>query len=337
MANVLYAKNNLPPKSEEAVESNLLPPNMGLQVRSIDTQIVSKHWDGMDRASIAAQVRLIKDLNANYVAISTPYDRPATLTMWTEEIHKAGLNVWFRSHWLEWEGDEGHESTMTEEEYLARTKEFIIAHPAIFRENDAFTVCVEPEQIFVAKRANFFDVNRYNQFVSDQIDVANEAFTNIGLGGKIHTNWVSMNGWVVLNGLKRDTVKKLGVITVDHYPDQDGPYSSAELAKSLRDDLDLMYNKWRKPIILGEWGYNIKREVPEDEQRLVVKESLDYLTSAPYLLGINYWAHIGNTSRIIDDTAGKNYELRPAAYVLKDYFSDAAKKLETKDQKSSPK
>ena len=59
------------------------------------------------------QVALIADLGVNYIAVGTPYERVEEIRMWSEEIHMRGLNVWFRSHWDEWEGDDGRPATMT--------------------------------------------------------------------------------------------------------------------------------------------------------------------------------------------------------------------------------
>jgi hypothetical protein len=105
----------------------------GLQIKSVDTQIISKHWGKVGKSNIQTQVKLIKDLGANYVAVSTPYDNPELLKEWASEIHKAGMSVWFRSHWLNWEGDENHPSDMTIKGYLDKTSSFIKSNPVLFQ------------------------------------------------------------------------------------------------------------------------------------------------------------------------------------------------------------
>jgi len=295
----------------------------GLQIKSIDTQIVSKHWNMEDPEIIKQQITDLRDLGANYIAVSTPYDNHGELKLWADAIHKAGLNVWFRSHWLNWEGDDNHPSDMTMREYLIKTSEFIRSNPTLFEENDAFTVCVEPEQAFVARKTNVYDWRAYNQFVRDQIETANLAFSEIKLPGKIYTNWISMNGWVVENGLEKETVEKMGVITVDHYTNQKVILPPSEFARDLKTDLERIYKKWEKPIILGEWGYNIEQEVSDYEQRAVVSESLQGLRDLDFLVGVNYWAHMGNSSRLIDDRQGTPISYRPAALELKAYYYES--------------
>jgi hypothetical protein len=175
--------------------------------------------------------------------------------------------------------------------------------------------------VFTARGTDVYDWYSYNKFVIDQIDVADMAFSDIGLEGKIHTNWISMNGWVVDNGLEKDTVEKMGVITVDHYPNQKILLPPTTAAENLGADLDRMYSKWGKPIILGEWGYNIEQEVSDTDQLEVISKTLEILSAKGYLIGLNYWSHMGNSSRLISDKEGSNLSLRPAAYSLKDFFT----------------
>lgn len=319
---IAYARNDDRNEGFEQKEvAKAIEKEEGLKIKSIDTQIVSKHWGKVDRDNIRKQIKIVKSLGANYAAVSTPYDRPEIMKLWVEEIHLQGMNVWFRSHWLNWEGDENHPANMTVKEYLEKTSGFIKSNPSLFKENDAFTVCVEPEQVFTARGTDVYDWYSYNKFILDQMSVADDSFAEIKLGGKIKTNWISMNGWVVDNALEDETVEKLGLITIDHYSDQKFSVPAKTLAKQMSDDLDRFHEKWQKPIILGEWGYNIEREVPDYEQREVLAETLNALKDKNYLVGFNYWAHLGNSSRLIDDTYGTDYKLRPAAAILRDYFN----------------
>jgi hypothetical protein len=315
---IAYAKHIDNTRQKEIAPAGRLNQS-GLQIKSIDTQIVSKHWQKTDRESIKEQVSMLRDLGANFIAISTPYDRPEELTIWADEIHKAGLSVWFRSHWLNWEGDEDHSSNMTAHEYLTKTTDFIESHPVLFKEGDAFTMCVEPEQVFTARKETVFDWYSYNKFLIDQIDYSDHAFSNIGLSGKIHTNWISMNGWVVENGLNAESVKKMGLITVDHYPDQE-EQNPAKMAESLVLDLTRMHEKWQVPIILGEWGYNIQNNVSEEIQNAMISEVLHRLKELDFLVGFNYWTHLGGSSNIIDDQNGSNFSYRTSALKLQKFF-----------------
>lgn len=303
---------------------DLTSPNLketGLQVKSIDTQIVSKNWGKVDPDNIRLEVQKDRALGVNYLAISTPYDHPDIMKAWADEIHAQGLNVWFRSHWLSWEGDENHASTMSIKDYLDKTAAFVEANPALFRAGDAFTFCVEPEQVFTARGTDVYDWYTYNKFVVDQVDRADESFAAIGLASKIHTNWISMNGWVVENALEQTTVDKLGLITVDHYSNEKIIVPPAALAETLSTDLDRFYQKWQKPILIGEWGYNIEQEVPDIDQREVMAEVTKMIHTKSYIVGLNYWADMGNSSRILDDNYGVDLKYRPAAIVLRDFYN----------------
>lgn len=293
-------------------------------VRSIDTQIISKHWPKVSKVAVEEQVGMIADLGVNYIAIGTPYDREDEMKLWADAIHARGLNVWFRSHWLSWEGDEGVPADMTPQQYLDFTYKFIIRNPDIFREGDAFTVAVEAEQVGVGLGRKFLTWDEYRQFLRSEISVASKAFEEIGLGGKVHTNWLSMNGWVVENQLTPQLADEIGLIVVDHFVNQSKTFGYVDTANEIVSktiaDLDSYYTKYRVPILLGEWGYQIFQEVSEEVQAEVVSEMFKRLKNKPYLIGVNYWTHMGNTSALIDDEYGTNLSYRKAAFTVKSYY-----------------
>jgi len=295
-------------------------------IRSIDTQIVSKHWKGTGRYSIRRQVSMIKNLGATYVAISTPYNRPEEIRLWSDEIHRAGLRVWYRSHWLEWEGDEGYIANLSQADYLTKTSQFIITNKDIFKEGDAFTVCVEPEQMYTA-RSKKMDWEELNKFIVDQADVADEAFAKIGHKDEIYTNWISVNGYIGLSGLTERTVKRLGLITLDHYPKADQGLLRTEMADRWLQEIDRVHEKWQVPILLGEFGYNVEKEVTSAEQKRAVDLMLEKARTRPYIIGINYWVHMGNSSRIINDILGQPVSYRSAAYSLRAFFVEKSKAI----------
>ena len=84
-------------------------------------------------------------------------------------------------------------------------------------------MATEPEQVGIGlldprgDKATFKNWKEYNKFVVNQIKTANEAFAEIGLESKIHTNWINVNGTVALSHLENATVSRLGLITVDHF------------------------------------------------------------------------------------------------------------------------
>lgn len=293
-------------------------------VRSIDTQVISKHWPDVTREFVREQVVLLKALGVNYIAVATPYDRLDDLRIWIEEIHAAGLNVWFRSHWAEWEGDEGLPATMSPEEYLKRTGQFIRSNPDLFIPGDAFTTAVEAEQVGVGLGKRFLTWDEYRGFLLAQISTANIAFRDIRLEGQIYTNWLSVNGWVVENQFTPELVEKLGLIVVDHFVGQSQTIGDLndpdEIVKRTIQDLDNYYKRWKVPILLGEWGYQIYQEVPEDVQAEVIEKMFRELKTKDYLVGVNYWTHLGNPPSIIADEYGANLQYKKAADVIQSFY-----------------
>ncbi|HBC72804.1 MAG: hypothetical protein UX91_C0006G0040 [Candidatus Amesbacteria bacterium GW2011_GWB1_47_19] len=294
-------------------------------IRSIDTQVISKHWPDVSARAIAEQVKLVADLGVNYIAVGTPYDRVDELYMWADAIHARGLHVWFRSHWADWEGDEGQPATLNPEEYLARTERFIKANPGLFLPGDAFTLAVEAENVGVGLGKRFLNWDQYRHFLLSQITVSNRAFASIGLKQQIHTNWISINGWVVENQLTQEVVDKMGIITVDHFVSQsntiglmDDPFM---VTVQTLADLDKFYRRWRVPVFLGEWGYQIFQPVSDQLQAEVITLMYSGLREKQYLVGVNYWVHMGNTASLIGDEFGSNLTYRPAADVVKTFFT----------------
>lgn len=311
--------------SKKYTQPTLVSGKYPWSVRSIDTQVISKHWPDVNRDSIKEQVVILKDLGVNYIAIGTPYDRLDDLKMWTDEIHAQGLNVWFRSHWARWEGDDGKPAVMLPDEYLSSTHDFILNNPELFVEGDAFTACVEAEQVGVGLGKRFLTWDDYRKFLLSEISVTSDAFEEIGLSGKVYTNWLSMNGWVVENQLNEEVVSKIGLITVDHFVGQSetigGIESVDSVVKQTVEDLDEFYEKWKTPILLGEWGYQIHQEVTDERQAFIIKRLFEELKTKEYLVGVNYWVHMGNSAALIEDEYGTNLQPRKSASVVKSYYA----------------
>lgn len=296
------------------------------RIRSIDTQVVSKHWAGVSAEMIKEQVSAIKSLGANYVAIGTPYDEVDDMRMWVREIHAQGMHVWFRSHWLEWEGDNNRPAIMTPDQYLEKTSQFILDNRDLFAEGDAFTVAVEAEQAGVGPGKRFLNWEEYKQFLLLEITVANNSFKKIEMDRKIHTNWLSMNGWVAQNVITPELAKQIGLITVDHFSPQSdtiGVFDSPDrIAKMMSSDLDSMYSRLNVPIFLGEWGYQINQESDEEHQKAVAEAVLSKLVVKQFLIGVNYWVHMGHYSRLFNDNGGMITRERSVANTVRYFYTD---------------
>lgn len=330
--------------STSAKDLDLIQPDISndgyhFTVRSVDTQVVSKHWKGVTEEMVRDQITAIKSLGVNYVAIGTAYDELEDMRKWTTEIHRQGLHVWFRSHWLEWEGDNGRPATMTPDAYLDRTEQFILANPDLFQEGDAFTVAVEAEQAGVGPGKRFLNWDEYKKFLLLEISTSNKAFKRIGMDKKVYTNWLSMNGWVAQNVITPELAKAFGLITVDHFSPQSdtiGTFDAPEaIANRMSEDLDAMYLRLKVPIYLGEWGYQINQETTEDHQAAVAEAVLSKLVVKPYLVGMNYWVHMGHYSRLFNDQGGKIVHERAVAGVVRYFFTDGQSAQPTVSPSSS--
>lgn len=297
-----------------------LPIESPWSIRSIDTQIISKYWPNVPSESIKEQVTLLKNLKVNYIAIDTPYDKKDELYKWANEIHNQHLHIWFRSHWDNWEGNDGKPASMTPQEYLDKTEEFIRSNPDLFKEGDSFTLAVEPEQTGVGLGKKFRDWNEYRQFILNEVIYANKGFKSINFEGKIYTNWISVNGWVVQNEFNTNLVSKLGLIVIDHYSKQSNTIGLLDqpnkIASDMSSDLDSFHAQWNTPILLGEWGYQIYQDTDDITQAAAVQEVFNMLKTKQYLIGVNYWSHMGNHSRLIDDKYGSNLTYRKSATVI---------------------
>lgn len=302
----------------------LSPGTYPWSIRSIDTQVISKHWPDVSKEAVVEQVSMLKALGVNYIAIGTPYDRDDDLRMWVEEIHLQGLNVWYRSHWAEWEGDDGRPAVMSPEEYLTKTEIFIKSNPDLFLPGDAFTVAVEAEQVGVGLGKRFLTWDEYRHFLVSEINIANNAFESIGLKNQIHTNWLSVNGWVVDNQFTKKLLSQLDLIVVDHFVNQGQTIGESDnidnIVAATMKDIDYYYSKWRKPIFLGEWGYQIFQEVPDAVQAEIIRKLYTQLAKRDYIVGVNYWVHMGNSASIIRDEYGTNLKYREGAYVIKSFY-----------------
>lgn len=294
------------------------------KVQSIDTQVISKHWPNVTAAAIKEQIQLIKDLGVNYVAVDTPYDKLDELQMWSDEIHRQGLHVWFRSHWDEWEGDDGKPATLSPNDYLVSTSRFIKNNPSLFFPGDSFTVAVEPENVGVGLGKRFLTWDDYRTFLLAQVSVSNDAFSAIHLKNQIFTNWISVNGWVVDNQFTPEFAQKLGLITVDHYVGQNqtiGDYGdSTSIVQQTMTDLDRFHDKLGVPVLLGEWGYQIYQTVPDQLQADVINKMFTALSQKDYIIGVNYWTHMGNTASIIGDQYGTNLKYRSGALIIRSFY-----------------
>jgi chitodextrinase len=302
--------------------------------KSIDSQIASKYWT-MDANQIRHLVQANKSLGARYIAISTNYDNTDKMQMWADAIHAEGMNVWFRGHWNDWDSWEKPEikNGITSGQYLNRTHQFILDHPSLFRAGDSFTMCVEAENAAWwtgIDNGPFRGWNDYKSFLRNEVSMSNDAFNRIGYGGKIYTNWLNMNGWVAWNILDQETVNAIGQLTLDHIIDwtEDIPTYVDSLfhGKTFGNGdryygYDEYYNKYKVPIMAGEWGHStFNQNMSPEAQRNMVAAVMDEFSKRSYIVGVNYWVDAGHASRLFDSPNLLDYYPRPVAEVIARYY-----------------
>jgi len=260
---------------------------------------------------INGQIKKIKDLGANCVAIDTPYDDEFIpyLEKWVYAARAQGLTIWFRGNWSSWEGWFGYPKNMTPQNHIAKTREFIKTHVYLFKDGDIFTPIPEPENGW----SNGYMENypAFRAFLIQEYQETQTTFQN--LGKHIITNWISMSGGVATSILDQSTITALGnVVTIDHYvqnPDDMGKY------------IEYFNKKFHARVVIGEFGApiaDITGDMTDHEQAVFIESLLHQLyIHRDSVLAINYWVLSGGSTALIDEN-GKEKE---ATKTIKDYYS----------------
>ena len=80
-------------------------------------------------------------------------------------------------------------------------------------------------------------------------------------------------------------------------------------------------------ILVGEWGYCLKKEVTDATQEAVIKaEVTNAFPTIPYLAGTNYWvgpgsASYGTYANIFTQNLSGAWSLRPAANDVSAFYA----------------
>ncbi len=304
-------------------------PTRGWKVRCVDAMKTSRDAcrapiDAQRAGRIRAEVAAIKSLGASHVAVATPYDPEFVpfLRHWVREVHVQGLNVWFRGNFCGWEGwfdypkwDDGYDR------HIAASVDFIHGHPDLFRSGDSFNLCPEPENsaLLHDPRAKDGHPADFRKFLGDSVEATERAFR--AQGKRVAVNWLSVNGDVGRDILDRTTADRMGgLVTIDHYV--------PSVAKMI-EYVDDIHAKFGCKVLVGEFGAPLEGINPKGwslaQQAEFVGEILEALWQRrEYVLGVNYWvgaSEDGTDSTRIFEREGDGYRLRPAAEVLRRYFT----------------
>ncbi len=296
------------PTSTPTPTPNLIPtltplptvPTASWPIQSVSSMKETKDriCSQRDQTFINHWVSKAKELGANFVAVETPYDNPSCGSSldytwnWINAIRSQGLQVWHRHMPLAFEGI--YDTTKQKSDFLGMIGDYIRNNREMFKEGDIFTPIPEPQNggiagvTYCAAGLCIFDSKeQFNQWLRDAMEITQNAFNQIGLGGKIKVGYFGFDGFVAWgsnnpdwHGILEDaTIQKMGNLTIDHYPELIG--------QTMEQGLNEVMAKYPGlPIIIGEWGSAGSTDVEEQ-----VRNSMG-ACKRKGVAGFNYW-HLG--------------------------------------------
>ncbi len=288
-----------------------------LSIRSIDTMKYSrdlareKLHDPAFVAVINQQMKDIAGAGANYVAIDTPYDREFIpfLREWVTAARHDGLHVWFRGNFSGWEGWFGYPS-ITRQEHVGLTRNFILNNPTLFADGDIFTPCAECENGGPGDPRQTGDVVLYRQFLIAEKNTSSQAFLQIGKN--VQAGYFSMNFDVARMIMDQPTAAAVGgVVVIDHY---------VKSPKQLAADVQIIAGQSGGQVILGEFGApipDINGQMNDQQQADWINQALSWLSGLPEVDGVNYWTSFGGSTALWNN----NGQPKPAVAVITNYYS----------------
>ncbi len=310
---LLWASQNL--TSEKAVYYPA-PKKTLWNFQSIDTMKYSrdiareKLRDASFDTVIARQVKAIADTGATHVAIATPYDEEFVpfLRRWVGAARTHGLKVWFRGNFSGWEKWFEYPS-ISREEHLKKTETFILAHPDLFQDGDAFSACPECENGGTGDPRQTGDVIGYRKFLIAEYGAMQGSFKKINKN--VRANLFSMNGDVARLVMDKETTKALGgIVTIDHY---------VKTPEQLVKDIEAIAKNSGGKVILGEFGApipDIHGALSEAGQQQWIARALELLETSPDVEGVSYWLSVGGSTELWS-SQGVPHQ---AVTTLTDYF-----------------
>lgn len=275
------------------------------EVQSIDTMKYSRDLareklkDSSFDSTIESHVRKISELGATHVAIGTPYDDEFVpyLKRWVTYARKYGLKVWFRGNFSGWEKWFNYAS-ISPEEHLSLTREFILNNSELFEDGDIFTSCPECENGGPGDPRLTGRVQEFRDFLTKEYEVVTQAFEEIDK--RVSSNYFSMNGDVAELVMDKPTTRALnGIIVIDHY---------VATPEQLASDVRRYAEKSGGRVVLGETGVpipDINGSFDENQQAEWFMKALSLLANEENLVGINYWVLAGGSTSLLDDNGNK--------------------------------
>lgn len=286
------------------------------EVQSIDTMKYSRDLsreklkDPSFDVVIDKQVKAIAETGATHAAISTPYDEEflPILKRWAAAARNYNLKIWFRGNWSGWEKWFDYKS-ISREEHIEKTKEFIIANKDLFEDGDIFSACPECENGGPGDPRRTGDAEGFRSFLVSEYAATKQAFVEIGRS--VASNYHPMNGDMARLIMDKETTTALGgIVAIDHYV--------KDPEKLIQDIKDLHRQSGGK-IVLAEFGApipDIHGKISEEDQAKWLESLLEKSADLPELAGLNYWVNVGGTTELWY----KDGKAKPAVKVIEKYF-----------------
>lgn len=301
----------------------------------------------LSQAQINTIIANLVGLHITHVEITCPLDEasdyPSTqpvagyVEKWLTPIRAAGLNVYWRGAWLDFENIyDKPKATPTgspsralgiyadviagtdTSSYAYKTWNWVKTHSAWFRTGDAFGPNPEPENQGVgAGSSNMFPSHAVlGQWFVDLYRLINNALeSHLGYApGDMLTGMQSINGGTVeTNQVGASYWSQIGRVCIDHYIPS-GTYSTS---------LDNIHANSGVDMFIGEYGTTggVGSPASDAERASMIDADFATFASKSYFKGINYWQAVGGgptaTERIMD----ASFNLEPlSSDMINDYY-----------------
>ncbi|MDB5238802.1 MAG: hypothetical protein JWO00_137 [Candidatus Parcubacteria bacterium] len=288
----------------------------GFDIQSVDVMKYSrdtareKLGDSSFDSVIDEQVKSIAELGATHVAIGTPYDPEFLpfLKRWVAAARKYNLSVWFRGNFSGWEGWFEY-PRLTRAQHVVLVGKFIRSNPDLFQDGDIFSPCPECENGGSGDPRKTGDVDAYRQFLTDEFDVSNDAFLDIGK--KVESGYFSMNSDVAHLIMDKGTIARLGgIVSIDHY---------VKDVSSMNDAI-AYFSGLGAQVVVSEFGApipDLNGNMSQDDQAKFVASLFSvFYRNNQVVRGVNYWVVQGGSTAILNDNGTK----RLAFDTVKEYY-----------------
>ncbi len=260
----------------------------------------ARAWDNKPQEltdEINLQVRSIKKMGANCIAIGTPYapEFVPFMDKWVNAAHANDLHVWFRGNIPDWEKWFDYPKIENPNDHHKKIFDFIVNNPGLFKNDDIFTPAPEAENGGPGDPRQTGKSKGFNDFLIKSYANCNKAFVKINK--KVKCGFFSSNFDVASQILQKTTLPKIGnVITIDHYVSNPERYTK---------DIELLAKKFNAEVAIGEFGApipDLNGDMNEEQQAKFIEETLvKFYKLRDLIPAINYWTLRGGTTSLLNN------------------------------------